>query len=119
MIKKGKESGFEYIKPFHGFVLGARPDYKFKLEKTQIKPGDMLFLYTDGVTEAMNPKKKQYSTERLYEKLAQIKSDDPVSANPELIEKSITEDLKIFVENAPASDDITILVFRYKKKMKS
>jgi sigma-B regulation protein RsbU (phosphoserine phosphatase) len=112
LLKKAGGSEYEYMSPFHAFVLGARPDYKYKRETMHLEPGDILFLYSDGVTEAMNGEGRQYSPERLQEKLSALKADDVAA-----IEKAITADIEDFVMDTPASDDVTILAFRFIQRM--
>jgi sigma-B regulation protein RsbU (phosphoserine phosphatase) len=86
------------------------PDAKFKIEHVQLEPGDILIGYTDGVTEARSLNGDFYTKKRLQSLLKQ-----PVASAPELIE-SIKTSLFNYTENAPQSDDITLLaVQRYPK----
>jgi sigma-B regulation protein RsbU (phosphoserine phosphatase) len=74
-----------------------------------LHPGDNLFLYTDGVTEAMNHRHERYGTERLLEdcRLLAVKS-------PEELIKEITGIVETFTAGVSQSDDITLLSIAYK-----
>jgi phosphoserine phosphatase RsbU/P len=96
--------------------LGIRPDYPigiypntiYELKKTSLKPGDTLFMYTDGVTEAMNASAELFGEERLIAMLAGMKDEKAFS-----VIKKVRAGIFEFVENMPQSDDITILVLKY------
>ncbi|MCP3941782.1 MAG: SpoIIE family protein phosphatase [Desulfobacteraceae bacterium] len=98
----------KYLKVNPGFVLGGIPDFSYVKQSLHMSPGDILFLYTDGVTEAMDPDNNEYTEERLWEIISIDKSWD-VS----LIIESVTSDLKKFTKGAEQSDDITMLTFKY------
>ena len=89
-------------------VLGAFEDISFRPGKMQMKPGEKLFLYTDGVTEAFNSKEESYGEQRL-ENFLQERIDLPI----ETIIKDSQKDVKSFVKGAPQSDDITLLSVVY------
>jgi phosphoserine phosphatase RsbU/P len=89
-------------------VLGAFEDITFRPGKMQMKPGEKLFLYTDGVTEAFNSKEESYGEQRL-ENFLQERIDLPI----ETIIKDSQKDVKSFVKGAPQSDDITLLSVVY------
>ena len=72
-------------------------------------PIDMLILYTDGVTEAMNSKKELFSKERLKDVIAHLKEREVKQ-----VVYKVREAIKLFVEDAPQSDDITMLVVKFK-----
>ncbi|MCK5808649.1 SpoIIE family protein phosphatase [bacterium] len=91
--------------------LGAFSDVLYTSHTTQLKYGESLFLYTDGVTEAFNTEKRQYSCERLQNQLK------PQSANSSsAIIESVTQSVERFTKNALQSDDITMLNIRFLKK---
>ena len=110
LVSKGG-GDFEYISIPKGFVVGAMEDMKFKKGTFSLNAGDSIFLYTDGVTEAMNPESELFSEERLKNSLAKLKD-----RSIEEIVKGVRTDIKNFVREAPQSDDITILAFKYKGK---
>lgn len=85
-------------------VLGVMENASFREARVQLSKGDRLFLYTDGVTEAMNGDYQQYGEERLVELCGAMNSNSPRTMVEE-VEKSVAE----FVEDAGQSDDITML----------
>ena len=106
LIKKGKEP--EFIKCDTGIVLGAFEDACYKEHKLVLAPGDTFYLYTDGVTEAMNKENALFSEERLKNDL----SGSMAVPIKELAEGTV-EEVEAFSRGVPQSDDITILVLRY------
>lgn len=111
LIYRAAEGRFSYMEPQKGFVLGGMPDFKYTLEKGKLEEGDIVFTYSDGVTEAMDPDNNQYSEQRLIDKLNSIELKDVNN-----IEKLIKEDIISFVNGAEQSDDITMLIFKYEGK---
>lgn len=63
-IKK-KDGSFELYKDKHGFVIGGMENMRYKEYALQLDPGDKLFVYTDGVPEAMNGSNEMFGTERM------------------------------------------------------
>jgi len=86
-----------------GPVIGMMTGSKYKVQFTQLEPGDTLIGYTDGVTEALSPKKKLFTKKRFLAIL-----EKPASSASELIEQ-IKSDLFKHVNDAPQFDDITML----------
>jgi len=91
-----------------GSLLGKMEHQDYDAKKLQLGKGDTLFLYTDGVTEAMDPEMNMYEDERLAAYLKKASG----SSVQELAKGSIT-DLKGFAGSAPQSDDITVMALRY------
>lgn len=89
--------------------VGVMPDWKFSSQHTSIKPGQTLFLYTDGLTEAENGKLEQFGEERLLKVLAQ--SD----TNPRPLIEGIKQTVHNFVGTAEQSDDLTMLAIQFNK----
>jgi sigma-B regulation protein RsbU (phosphoserine phosphatase) len=106
LIKKGDL--FEWLKIKRGFVLGAMEDMSYAEESVELRPGDMVYLYTDGVTEAVNPEEKLFSDARLLE-AANASRDQGVRE----FEASIKKEVDDFTRGAEQADDITMLVMRY------
>lgn len=92
----------------HDIVLGIMEDTKFKIRNITLKPGDTIYLYTDGVTEAMNKKNELYSEERLEKELIQHKD-----SSPQEIINGIISSVKEFTKGTEQSDDITMLTLKY------
>ncbi|GMB10814.1 MAG: SpoIIE family protein phosphatase [Candidatus Improbicoccus devescovinae] len=101
---------FEFLKTKKKFVLAAIPNLKYKSESIQLDPGDIIYLYTDGVTEALNPKKELFTEQRLRENLNKI--DTEKSSLIDII-NIIKKDVNEFTADNSQSDDITMLILRY------
>ena len=113
-LVRHKNGEFEYLKSKRGFVLAALEGYNYVKEEFTIEPGDQIFLYTDGVTEATNHDLVLYGEPKLKDVLNANKELDPTSLC-EAIKASIDE----FVDGAEQSDDITMLAFQYNGDMNS
>lgn len=98
-----------YLSLQAGFVLGPMPDSVYKTERLTLKPGDTLFLYTDGVTEAINPEEQLYGDDRLLQALKEA----PKEKLSDLIH-CIRADVSLHANGAPQSDDITMLAITYR-----
>lgn len=99
---------FEYVKSKPDFVLAGMETSRYAKNTLQLEKGDVLFLYTDGVTEAMNEAEELYGEKRLQEVLntAKCKSMEEMC-------QVVREDIATFVGSASQSDDITMLAFRF------
>lgn len=87
-----------------GIALGAMPDIKLPEKQLILQPGDCLFLYTDGVTEAFNSQDQMYGEDRLIQVLQSTMGN---SASE--VVKIVEADLAAFRGNTPLSDDTTFL----------
>lgn len=92
-----------------GLALGFIPDYVFHSGSIQLEPGESLFIYTDGVTEAMNPAHELFGAERIHENLALT----PPGASAQTMTEDLLVAVKAFVNGAPQSDDITVVMIRW------
>ncbi len=110
ICKKG--GSYEPYKIRAGFVLAGMEGMCYKCGSMQLAPGDRLFQYTDGVTEATDKDGKLYGMTRLGEILGQNASLPPT----ELLVR-IKEDIDAFVGAAPQFDDITMLCLEYRERM--
>lgn len=90
-----------------GMALGVLEDSRFEEKTVQLNPGDMLLIYTDGVTEAINAQDEQYGIERL---MAAVQSMPGRSATEVL--DTIIDQVNQFSGQAPQYDDITLMVLR-------
>jgi len=91
-----------------GTVLGFLEDLHFEAGKIQLHPGDTLFLYTDGITEAFNEADIAFGEERLE---TLLKSN--YSKSIEELSQNIVSGVQEYCGEAPQSDDITQLAIRY------
>ena len=101
----------EYLKSRTGFVLAGMEGMMYRANEMTLSKGDRLFLYTDGVTEATNEKEALYGEERLKSYIEKNKT-----LKVEALLTGLKEDIDLFAGDAPQFDDITMLVFDYKKK---
>lgn len=108
LIKRA-DGEFEYLRERTGFVLAGMNDMKYRQNTLVIKPGDRLFLYTDGVTETTDPEEHLYGEERLR---GFLNSHVPCDTD-EMLQK-LRSDLKEFAGTAPQFDDITMLLLDFK-----
>ena len=102
---------FEELPMELNFVLGGWEDWQYIQQEIQLKPGDTIFLYTDGVTEAADSAGKLYSLERLHEFLNGL--DENLSVK-EILDQ-VHDSLKKFSVNAEQSDDITMLAIKFER----
>lgn len=93
----------------HGPVLGAIENYTFSDSKVRIQRGELILLFTDGVTEAMNPQHELYSDDRLLQFMNQHKV-----INAKKLLEDLKADLDRFTRNEEQSDDITIMALSRK-----
>ena len=107
LIKKANGEVF-YLKSKPSFVLGGYASMKYKVNEMNLSKGDKIFLYTDGVTEAINTKQELYSEEKL---LAFIKNSNSLSLKDTL--STLKEDIDYFVGEAEQFDDITMLILSF------
>ena len=103
---------FEPYKIRAGFVLAGMEGMKYRAGSMTLEPGDKIFQYTDGVTEATNINNELYGMDRLGEILNKVKLGTPHEILP-----AIKKDIDEFVGEAPQFDDITMLCLEYKTKM--
>ena len=88
-------------------IVGIMPGRPYEAEERKLSPGDVLALYTDGVTEAFNTDHEMFGEERLVEV---VRAHATASAQ-ELVE-AIEAGVTAFAGEAPQSDDLTLLVIR-------
>ncbi|MCM1056604.1 MAG: PP2C family protein-serine/threonine phosphatase [Firmicutes bacterium] len=95
-----------------GFVLAGMENMKYQSGRIQLSPGDRIFQYTDGVTEATNEAHELYGIQRLTDVLAQNTDKPPAELLP-----AVKADIDSFTGNASQFDDITMLCVEYVKAM--
>jgi sigma-B regulation protein RsbU (phosphoserine phosphatase) len=102
------DGGIEMAESGSGFVLGGMQNTVYQSKTIQLQRGDGVFLYTDGVTEAMDRNGEQFTEARLEEILRRL----PKSSLSELAQ-GIIEEVRNFSNGGAQTDDITTLVLRY------
>ena len=87
---------------------GISEKYRIRDQEILLSPGDVLFQYTDGVTEAINAGMEQFGEERFLSAL-----DRAPSVDPDVLLPHVRAELNAFVKDAEQFDDITMLALRY------
>jgi len=107
VLISGGQANFLSIRA--GFVLGPIAETVYTAERITLEPGDVLFLYTDGITEAKSRSEELYGEERLLQTLQ-------AASRQELAEMIRTVRAEVFrhADGAPQSDDVTMLAIKYR-----
>jgi sigma-B regulation protein RsbU (phosphoserine phosphatase) len=113
LIKRAQGS-YEPLNSKRGFVLAGMPDMPYSKTQTMLKANDKLFLYTDGVTEAMNRESQLYGETRMTDYLNSLESGKSLS---DMI-TAVKADVDRFADGAEQADDITMLVVAYEGTQK-
>ncbi|MCP4627555.1 MAG: PP2C family protein-serine/threonine phosphatase [bacterium] len=106
LLRHSGECDFIRVKP--GVSAGAMEGMDFETHRLRLEPGDSLFLYTDGVTEAMNRSEELFSSERLKNSLI-----NQQGTGMEDMVAGVLAEVKDFSRGVPQFDDITMLALRY------
>ena len=104
-----KDGRFELYKDKHGMIVGGMAGMIYRDYELQLKPGDKLFVYTDGVPEANNSEQKMFGTDRMIDTLNESRENAP-----EEILRSMRKAVDSFAGNAEQFDDLTMLCLDYK-----
>lgn len=110
LIRK-KNGSFNFLKSEPCFVLGWIESAKYIEYEIYLEQGDMLYLYTDGVTEAMNHKRELFSEIRLISTL-----NSNSDASPQKLLDAVKMEIDNFCAGANQADDITMLALKIKEK---
>ena len=96
------------MKARSGMFLAGMEGIKYRKNELQFEPGDKLYLYTDGVTEAKSSGGELFGEDRLLECIGNLKEQ-----SPEETVKSVKNAVDDFVQNNDQFDDITMLCFKF------
>jgi len=96
-----------------GLPLGIKRDADYREGRTQLQPGDVLVIYSDGVTEAVSPTGEEFGATRLYEVVARN-----VNASAAGIRDRIESSLTKFSQGTSAADDITLVIVKRQAEAK-
>ena len=99
---------FRLLRGKAGFILAGMEDMSYKENEFVFEPGDRIFLYTDGVTEAMNKNDEQFGEERMLKAL-----DDARDKSAKGLCEAVKAAVTAFSDGAAQFDDITMLAFTY------
>ena len=103
----GERPGDVVLLKAQGVPLGLSSELKLEMNTVNIKPGNVVTLYTDGVTEAINDDGERFETERL----AEVVNKNRLSSAGGII-TSIQDEISRFVGKQPQFDDITLMVLK-------
>ena len=106
-IKQGS-NGFVIEKDIHSMAVAALKRTKFKVNEMELQPGDTIYLYTDGVTEAHNSEGEMFGRDRLTEALNEVSDKSPQEIDDH-VRKKVAE----FAGEAEQYDDITSFCLKY------
>lgn len=109
-----KQDGTLHLLKDGGPVIGAFSAMPYASASIDLQPDDVLFLFTDGLSEAMDPDENEYTEERIHDFVR-----DHRRHNPEEIVKSILEDVRKFDATYPPRDDTTIIAMKSIKPAES
>lgn len=107
-LVRHKDSTFDYLKSKPSFVIAGMEGMKYRRNEFFLSPGDEIYLYTDGVTEATDSENRLYGEERLVRFLNTLHG-----LSGEEICHAVKDDVADFVGDAPQFDDITMLYLKY------
>ncbi|MBO7537445.1 MAG: SpoIIE family protein phosphatase [Alphaproteobacteria bacterium] len=110
VVHPSKEPSF--LECDSGIALGIMEDVTFQDNKYVLSPGEIIMMYTDGVTEAANNSGEEFDFSRLIDVLKQHSI-----TTPKLLVNDLIVAVKSFVSGAPQSDDITTLCLKYKPRI--
>lgn len=100
---------FELFKDKHGFVIGGMEETKYKEYTLELRAGDKLFVYTDGVPEATDSDNKMFGTDRMIGALNAVKD-----ASAKEILENVRFEVSAFVKEDEQFDDLTMLCLEYR-----
>jgi len=106
LIKK-RGGSYEFLETEPGYVLAWMKNTKYKEKEISLEPGDILYLYTDGVTEAMNGKKELFGEKRLLAVLNANRDCPPKELLP-----AVKREIDNFEDGSEQADDITMLALK-------
>ena len=100
---------YEILKDKHGLAIGAMDIAKYVNTEIQLKKGDSIFVYTDGVAEATDANNELFGTERTVDALNAI----PAGASQKEVLAGVRAAVDAFVKEAPQFDDLTMVGLKY------
>ena len=103
-----KDGSVKAVEGTGDIVLGVMENMDYHSKSIKLNPGDTIFTFTDGITEAMDVDFNEYTDEKLIQFLQSQSGNSP----KEMI-NNVVEDVKIFTKGAEQSDDITTLALKF------
>ena len=109
VIYRAETNHCDFLDVKKNFVLGPMDGIPFVEQRIKLKRGDLLFLYTDGVTEALNVNDEEYLPDRLIN----FMNSTDCKVDLQTLLKNIRGDVAAHVGAAEQSDDITMFALRF------
>lgn len=106
-LRRGYDGQFELSVYSHSIVVGVIENTKYEEHEFELKPGDAIFVYTDGVPEAINNADQLFGLDRMIAAL-----NEPADS-PEACTGNVKRAIEDFVQEADQFDDITMMIFEY------
>lgn len=106
--------GYQRTEIEKNLIIGVKPGHEFATRSRKIEPGDTLFIYSDGITEAEDPEHNLLGDNKLLELIDSVQTDQPV----EIVETVLQEVVR-HTRGHPQSDDITMLAIRLANRLDS
>jgi len=102
------------LKQSHGMPLGLYPDKAYEESTVKLNAGDSIILYSDGIIEQQNSENQHFGNERFIEIVSQLSE-----LKPKLIINEIEKGLDLFRGKTKQTDDITLMILKFKDKKKA
>ena len=93
-----------------GPPVGLLPQAEYQQARVELRPGDLMVLFTDGISETMNTRDEEWGEERLIATLGSLDG-----AKPEAIVQNVFQQADKFAGEAPQHDDMTIVVIAVRR----
>ncbi len=106
--RRSRGGQYDLVQYRHSPAVSVMEDICYREHSFELKPGDSVFVYTDGVAEATNAEDELFGPERMLDAL----NTDP-DAEPKQVLSNVMAGIQNFVKDAQQFDDITMLAFRY------
>jgi sigma-B regulation protein RsbU (phosphoserine phosphatase) len=107
LVVRARNGAVEQLADRGGLPVGPFPDCRYEAGRTVLEPGDTLVLFTDGVTERMNPARETFGSERLRSTLA-----GTAGTRLEAVRRRVLAELDRHAAGTPPEDDTTFLMLR-------
>lgn len=100
----------QWMQPEPNLPVGLVPDFEYKRQEIQLPAGAMLFLYTDGLTEALNVARERLGSERVMEVCKRAMTEQ---ASPAQLIEMMSDEVMRFAHGSEPADDLTMLALSY------
>ena len=107
-LVRSSDGALRFLEVDPGLVVGFEENSRWDSRTLRLKSGDIVFLYTDGVTEAENSKQEAFSEERFRTSISGLRSSDLAQ-----IVNGVRQDIARHTQGQPQFDDITLLALKF------